>query len=251
MRIIATMTTIPSRIDMILPVVESIISQTVKVEHLEINIPYKCVRTGESYNIPPWLEKVSNVKIFRTEDYGPITKVAPTLLRHQYDRQAYIWSIDDDCAYPANQLELLLRAHIPEKRRILTRYGGKLNSDGTVNFWYGEADVTMFEGFGGFFYPPACIANDFLDFVNITSANSECRASDDLVLSMYFNAIGLPIHLYNVPSDDAPYMVTGWLPHSRRDALCENGYTEIYKKIFEIISALLQTKDWRARSLDL
>jgi hypothetical protein len=244
------MTTIPSRIDLLQPVIESILSQTTPIAQLEMNIPFKCVRTNEVYKIPPWLGSAPRVKIYRTEDYGPITKIAPTFLRYERDQETYIWSIDDDCAYPANQLELLLRAHRPERRRILTRYGGKLNADGTVNFWYGEADVTLFEGFGGVLYPPSAIANDFSDYLKVTSANSDCRKSDDIVLSMYFSSIGLPIHLYNVPSEDTPYMVTGWLPHSKRDALCENGYDEIYKKIFNFINTLLQTPDWRARSLD-
>jgi glycosyltransferase involved in cell wall biosynthesis len=250
LKIIASMTTIPSRINMIRPVVESVLSQTTPIVQLEINIPYKCTRTGEIYDIPAWLKQIQGIKIFRTEDLGPITKIAPTLLRYQCDSETYIWSIDDDCAYPANQLEILLRAHRAEKRRILTRYGGKLNSDGTVNFWYGEADVTMLEGFGGVLYPPACIENDFVDYIKLTSANSECRKSDDLVLAMYFNSIGVPIHLYNIPSEGIPYMITGILPHSRKDALCQNGYTEIYKKIFQFISAFLQTPDWKASRLD-
>jgi len=77
MRIIATMTTIPSRIDGIRPVIEAVLAQTVPIEHIELNIPYTCIRTGESYAVPEWLESMHRVQIFRTEDYGPITKVAP------------------------------------------------------------------------------------------------------------------------------------------------------------------------------
>ena len=114
MRIIASMTTIPSRIDLIRPVIEAVLAQTVPIEHMELNIPDRCIRTGEPYVVPAWLECMDRVMVFRTEDYGPITKVAPTFLRHQNDHETYIWSVDDDCAYPANQLELLCRVHCPE-----------------------------------------------------------------------------------------------------------------------------------------
>lgn len=43
---------------------------------------------------------------------------------------------------------------------ILPRYGGKLKPDGTVNFWFGEAEVTMFDRCGGVLYPPDCIGKD-------------------------------------------------------------------------------------------
>ena len=236
-RIVASMTTIPSRIDLIRPVLEAVLAQSVPVEHVELNIPYQSIRTGESYSVPAWLEQMDRVKIFRTEDYGPITKVAPTFLRHQNDQETYVWSVDDDCAYPANQLQLLCRVHDRNKRRILTRYGGKLEADGTVSFWHGEAEVTMFEGFGGVLYPPACIRENFLEYLLVTSANSDCRKNDDIVLAMYFNACAMPIYLFNKVTEDTPYLVSGWLPHSKRDALSAQGHEENYKRIFNFISS--------------
>src|SRR3954454_7342004 len=77
------MTTIPTRIDEIRPVIEAVLAQSVPIERLELNIPYKCIRTNEPYTIPMWLDGMDRVMIFRTEDYGSITKVAPTFLRYQ------------------------------------------------------------------------------------------------------------------------------------------------------------------------
>ena len=237
------MTTTPSRIGLIRPVVEAVLGQTVSIEHLELNIPYVCSRTGEDYSIPDWLGSMEQVRIFRTDDYGPITKVGPTLLRYRDDHETYIWSVDDDCAYPANQLELLNVAHRPDQRRILTRYGGKLQEDGAVQFWYGEAEVTMFEGFGGVLYPPACVGKDFEAYLNVTSVNEDCRKNDDIVLAMYFTSHGLPIYLYNKPSKDTPYMVTGWLPHAEHDdALVHTEHQENYRRIFAFISSLSSKK---------
>ncbi|TIU62381.1 MAG: glycosyltransferase family 2 protein, partial [Mesorhizobium sp.] len=65
------MTTIPSRIDRIGPALESVLGQTVAVKHVELNVPYVCVRTNEPYILPAWLAEMERVKIFRTDDYGP------------------------------------------------------------------------------------------------------------------------------------------------------------------------------------
>jgi hypothetical protein len=79
MRIIASMTTIPSRIDTIRPALESVIAQTATIEHVEVNVPYVCARTKQTYIVPTWLERMDRVKVFRTDDYGPITKIAPII----------------------------------------------------------------------------------------------------------------------------------------------------------------------------
>jgi hypothetical protein len=139
---------------------------------------------------------------------------------------------------PPNQLELLCQVHDPAKRRILTRYGGKLNADGTVQFWHGEAEVTIFEGFGGVLYPPACTDDDFLEYLTVTSENAGCRKGDDIVLSMYFSRRGVPMYLFNRPTAETPYLVKGWLEHAKVDALGAGGHSENYKKIFSFVNSI-------------
>src|SRR5262245_2862061 len=129
MRIIASMTTIPSRIALIRPAIESLLRQNMPIESVEINIPFYCHRTQESYELPSWLETMDRVRVFRTDDFGPITKIAPTLLRHSHDDNVYIWSADDDFIYPPNQLEMLCHCHDPSQKRILTRHGGVIQPD--------------------------------------------------------------------------------------------------------------------------
>jgi hypothetical protein len=241
MRIIASMTTLPSRIDFIRPAIESVISQIVPIEHIELNIPYLCVRTNEPYVLPDWLEGMDRVRVFRTEDYGPITKVAPTLLRYQHDRCTYVWSVDDDYAYPPNQLELLCRCHQCGERRVLTRHGGSFQPDGSITFMFGELRVSMFEGFGTVLYPPACIGEDFSSYIKLTSEDSDCRLSDDLVLSHYFSSVGLPIYLCNKPNDKEPFYPTGSLPFAGdKDALNTQGGGHLarYKRVFEILKSV-------------
>ncbi len=241
--VIASLTTIPSRIDHIRPVLLSALNQTVKIEKVEINIPLVCGRTGEEYLIPDWLIDMRGVEIFRTEDYGPITKIAPTLLRHSSRSDLYVWAIDDDCAYPSDQLEVLLKGFSPDESRILVRYGGALNSGHDFQNWYGEGLVSFFEGFGGVLYPPNSVGKDFDDYVKITSDNQDCRRSDDIVLSMYFNNRNIPIYLYNHPDAVHPYLVEGWLKHAGTDALSEGGHREKYGRAFEFVRGLLKSSD--------
>jgi hypothetical protein len=238
MRILASMTTIPSRIDRIRPALESVIGQTVAIENIEVNVPYVCARTNQSYVMPTWLERMDRVKVFRTDDYGPITKVAPTLLRHKDEQHTYIWSVDDDIAYPSNQLEMLQRCHHPEEVRILCRYGGNFNSDDSITFMFGNLEVQMFEGFGTVLYPPACIGEDFSEYLRITSDDPDCRLSDDVVLSFYFVTRRIPIHLCNSPSETAPFHLTGSLPYSQeKDALSlqEGGHLQRYKRVIRAL----------------
>ncbi len=99
--------------------------------------------------------------------------------------------------------------------------------------------MSFFEAFGGVLYPPGCIGSDFEQYVSITSQNEDCRKSDDIVLSMYFSKRNVEMYLYNKPTDEHPYMVSGWLPHSKYDALSAGGHSDKYGRVFRFVSDLL------------
>ena len=219
MKIIASLSTIPSRINLILPTIESILKQTICINGIDINIPHIFQRTGERYEIPDWLinleqsSKNSNqpVRIFRTEDYGSITKVAPTLLRYKDREDIYIWSVDDDFKYPVNMLAALFREHIPAKRRALTHSCGHWTYDNFKNCLgfattRAEGVGDFLEGFATVLYPPRLINNDFKDYLNKTSKIVDNRNSDDIIISNYLKL--LDIEIYNC---GYPYIVAGVL----------------------------------------
>jgi hypothetical protein len=191
MKIVASMTTMPNRIDLIRITLDSLRNQSVPIDHIEINIPYKCVRTGEDYVIPEWLENYPNLEIYRTEDYGAITKVAPTLIRYRDDEETYVWSVDDDIDYSNITLSVLLRQHNPSIKRILAYSVGSMNKGGFIGN-IARADYgILLEGYGTVLYPPRCIGEDFLSHVEITSAIPDCKVSDDVILSNYFYGRGI------------------------------------------------------------
>jgi hypothetical protein len=218
MPVIASLTTLPSRINLLRPMLVSILNQSYPVDSIHINIPLVCKRTKEEYVIPKWLESFPKLEIFRTEDYGSITKVAPTFFR---EKEAYIWSVDDDLAYPPNILKFLIENNRPNAVRYY--YDFKLD------------DLQIFEGFGSILYPPSCIEKDFLEYLEITSALPDCRVSDDVILSNYFVNLERVkvftrenIHKYVLPyykSKDATHLQAG-------------GHGVRYKRVIEQLKSL-------------
>jgi hypothetical protein len=206
MKVIASLTTIPQRINKIRGTLDSLFAQTHPIDHVEINVPYRCVRTNEDYEIPTWLAEMPRVMIHRTEDYGAITKISPTLLRHASDDDAYIWSVDDDhnyqpdtlaglvkiasqcprdiIAYSINDYDSYIRQ--PRKRSLLGIILRRRMPPRQIPQIDSSIQFKFFEGFQTVLYPPHIIDTDFADYIKKTAELMDCRKSDDMVLSYYF-----------------------------------------------------------------
>jgi hypothetical protein len=250
MRIIASLTTTPYRIDLIKPTIDSILNQTIPIDAIELNIPQVFLRTGEIYKIPDWLsilERDSNytnckISIFRTEDYGAITKVAPTLLRYKNAEDAFIWSVDDDFVYPVNMLATLYREYIPTKHRLLSHSGGNWTYDSdklnciNYNTHRMEGVVDFFEGFAGVLYPPSLIKDDFENYVIDTSKLLDNRNSDDILLSNYFALQNIKMYNCYYPySNNRQFLNLGKQNYgTNNDALHkqDGGHNKRYIRVF-------------------
>lgn len=196
MRIVASLTTIPSRIDKIRVCLESLLSQTVPVEHIEINIPEKCIRTGEDYVIPEWMKTMEKLHICRTADMGAITKVAPTFLRYMDDPNTFIWSVDDDWKYPEYTLEKLTCEHDATNVRILAHSGVDYSDKLKIEYLHGGGRYAQIaEGYTSIVYPPQIVKSDFVEYLETTLKNPDCLKSDDLILGNYFAKIGVKSYL--------------------------------------------------------
>ena len=187
MKVIASITTIPARIDKLKVCLDSLLTQSYPVDHIEINVPEKCLRTGETYVIPEWMSNMKGLQIFRTPDYGAITKVVPTFIRYSGDKETFIWSVDDDWKYPDYTLEKLIIEHDASNPRILGHSG--VGFDNNLNILYlngGSCPVTIAEGYTSILYPPSIWKDDIQEYVELTSKSMDCCKSDDLVLGNYF-----------------------------------------------------------------
>lgn len=105
-RVIVTMTTIPPRLNDpredsgIRPGLTTILNQTNIDYEVHLNIPHQ-YNQSEVF-LPEWLYEwqntYSNLKIFRCDDYGPITKIYPTIQRIE-NPDVILITVDDDLIY--------------------------------------------------------------------------------------------------------------------------------------------------------
>ena len=147
MKIVITLTTIPERLksdynyDMRY-CIESLLNQNYNGNYeVHLNIPHISNKTGKKYIIPEWLENNNDnrLKIFRTEDYGSITKLIPTIERTKDDNTIII-VVDDDMVYHPE----LINEHIKNREKwpeYVVGYDGmrSRNVDGTMSNYFGDS----------------------------------------------------------------------------------------------------------------
>lgn len=133
MRIIGTLTTIPSRIKNLKPVIDSLVDQTRSLHAIYLNIPYQSSLEKSQYNIPEWLS--DHCHIFRCKDYGPITKFVGPLLKED-DPETIIITFDDDKKYPAELVEKMVILHQKHPNTAIGSTGVKI---GKFPFYYSSS----------------------------------------------------------------------------------------------------------------
>jgi hypothetical protein len=109
MRVIVSVTTIPSRIGNIERTLNSILNQNVKPDIISLNIPEVCRRRPKTgYEIPECVLKMPSVRIVRTPyDHGSSMKLLP-VLELEKDPESIIITVDDDHEYNDGFIETLL-----------------------------------------------------------------------------------------------------------------------------------------------
>lgn len=108
MRVVGSLTTIPSRIGNIKHTLNSINNQSHQLDAVYLNIPFFCQREDAEYKIPDNLSDYCH--IIRGKDHGPITKIIGALISEQ-DPETIIITFDDDHIYPESIVEKLLAKH--------------------------------------------------------------------------------------------------------------------------------------------
>lgn len=202
-KIVVTLTTIPDRLvsnhefDMKY-CIKSLIEQTYEGEYeIHINIPHVCLKTNQEYVIPEWLtETVENnpkVKIYRTDDHGPLTKVYPTLGRVEYP-EAIIIVCDDDIIYHTD----MVKEHVNNQNKwgeYPVGYDGMRSrtEDGRFSDYFKDSRDHYYSGthrdsyvdivqhYKSVSYKRRFFEEDFGDFVN-----QYYTWDDDLFVSAYF-----------------------------------------------------------------
>jgi hypothetical protein len=165
MRVKLSMTTIPSRIHAIAPVVSALLAQTFRFESLTLYLPQLCVRQKVGYVVPDNLnELVQENPRFQIkhieQDYGPATKIMPLMLETICEqihspKECVLVSVDDDVVLEPHAMEELIAGHIRSPQCIL----GFMGVDSTGRFVHAEhvqypfCNVESLGGYRGVLYP--------------------------------------------------------------------------------------------------
>lgn len=204
-KIIVSLTTSPTRLMMLEPVIMSMLHQEHPVHKIELNIPMK-YKNVEEYQIPSFLAKYEKVEVFRQEtDIGPACKIVPTIMRYLDDPDAFIVSIDDDHYYPKQIVKTLVKGlEIHGENNVyaiggINIYVGPEYTIRSVNV-YKTAPVDVLEGVFGVIYNPRLFTRDLLDYINTVITCKECLTSDDITLSNYLAGKGIKIIRLNFKS---------------------------------------------------
>ena len=113
-RVIASLTTLPDRIDNLEPTIRSLLEQTRPPDEIVLAIPQSSIRQKRQYKVPANLESIPRLRLLPCQtDWGPATKFIPVIQEElAADRgQTLIMVVDDDRVYPRDALEIFLHYH--------------------------------------------------------------------------------------------------------------------------------------------
>jgi hypothetical protein len=184
MKVIVSLTTIPSRIEKAIEIAKENVMQG--CHEVWLNIPHVYNR------FPDWdghVPVVDHPKIVvnRCLDYGPATKVfGPAMILDPDDLIVYI---DDDTHYDIRMVTNLLRWYKTDQKAVWGLSGFNLNLyfQGLYPRQHGSK-VDVIEGYGGVLVKAGWIQQIHNDFVEL---KQEARFADDIVLSNLLNKIGV------------------------------------------------------------
>jgi len=200
---------------------KTILNQLYSPYEIHFNIPYNYGINNEELSIPLWLSdfqsEYNNLKIFRTTDYGPITKIIPTLERIQ-DPDTIIIVVDDDLYY----MDGLIDAHINARKKYpnyAIGYAGIGSLDGSCHFCTTLSKDTRVKVLEG--YKSVSYLRSFFDLDEFKINFMNKSWNDDYVLSAYMGYKNIPkiVMSYENDTDFSPrvesFPVIGHTPIER------------------------------------
>ena len=204
-KVIATLTSLPERMEHVDAAINSIINQTMPVSEIVFSLPERSKRTQQAYRIPERFLSHPKISILRAErDYGPITKLLPVLQREWNNPNSLILCFDDDIVYPSTFVSDLIAARkqlgdvaltgvgytIPPSMRDVDRQQHK-NKGANIKKAK-QVDILM--GAGGFMVQPNMFTEEIMNTEDIPD---EAFFADDLWIS--FNLAKNKVPCYVAP----------------------------------------------------
>jgi Glycosyl transferase family 2 len=110
-RVIASLTTVPERINNLRPTIRSLLKQTRPPDEIVLAIPEFSIREQRPYVVPKYISRLPRVRIlYCGKDWGPATKFIPVIQEELAAgrENTLIMVVDDDRVYPRDALETYL-----------------------------------------------------------------------------------------------------------------------------------------------
>ena len=184
--------------------IHSILDQTRKPDLFLLNIPEVFARTGESYIVPKYIRKSLTVNKIST-DYGPATKILPTVMYLRDDKKydpeyTRIIYLDDDIAYPKRMVEAYSQMIPPNDHNVWTSTGFDFVNMSLNGKRTHRDTATIAEGYGSVCVKLNTFGDDFVEYMTRYTAidNQICRLSDDVILSNYYHRRNVGITIMNM-----------------------------------------------------
>ena len=113
-RVIASLTSVPGRINNLRPTIRSLLKQTRPPDEIVLAIPEFSIREQRPYVVPEYLLRLPRLRVLHChKDWGPATKFIP-IVREELAAgrgDTLIMVVDDDRVYPRDALETYLHYH--------------------------------------------------------------------------------------------------------------------------------------------
>jgi hypothetical protein len=224
MRVVGTLTTIPSRISKINDTIKSIVNQSFPLDAIYLNIPYISNKENCEYIIPDEYNNYCN--IIRCTDYGPITKILGALLE-EHEPDTIIITFDDDIIYPQGLVEKLITKSKLYPNTAIGSSGLKIgtfpfyisfskNENQDNKYWYSfpldniGTDVDILCGYAGVLYLRKFFPKiDNLDKLLKFTENKSLYQNDDVLLSGYLSINNYDRKIFLLPSVSVSFKKNG------------------------------------------
>ena len=218
-RVIVSLTAIPPRFPYLDGVLQGLLRQTLRPEAILLNIPESYRRTSFNPVTPPPVP--AGVTLNRVpQDYGPATKILPTLEMYR-DQDVLLFFCDDDKVYDPQALERFVAAAMARPDCVIVEEGSDIHECTDVDFrgalqpryprrkkdllyrirrafslgrWKsrkatGSGYADILEGWGGVMVRPSFFGDEVFDIPD------PLWMVDDIWLSGHVTARGVPIWL--------------------------------------------------------
>jgi hypothetical protein len=172
------MTSLPSRVSLLRPTIESLRSGDLQPDRIILALPERSTREQCGYAVPPWLDELEVEVVRPAVDYGPGTKLLGVL--PSLTEACYLVLADDDVRYSPTFLKGLIEAQRDDHSASFSYYV------------YRSFGLSIGQGCDGFsFWTPNLAGIE--QFADEHALNTPLRLHDDLWISYFLASRGIRI----------------------------------------------------------